>query len=68
VGDSGAGNYHGRFGFETFSHARAVVSSSRRFSLNQLMMPPYSPLRRKLLGWYLNHEAKAVKKRLASKR
>jgi coniferyl-aldehyde dehydrogenase len=68
VGDSGAGNYHGRFGFETFSHARAVVSSSRRFSLNQLMTPPYGPLRRKLLGWYLNYEAKAVKKRLAAKR
>jgi coniferyl-aldehyde dehydrogenase len=66
VGDSGMGNYHGRFGFETFSHPRAVLSASRRFSVNQLMAPPYGPRRRKLLAWYLNREHKAVKKRLSA--
>ena len=65
VGDSGAGSYHGRYGFEAFSHARSVLSSSRRFSMNQLMAPPYGPRRRKLLAWVLENERKAVKKRLA---
>lgn len=27
VGASGSGSYHGRYGFETFSHARAVLSN-----------------------------------------
>ena len=68
VGDSGMGSYHGRYGFEAFSHARAVLSSSRRFSMNQLMAPPYGPRRRKLLAWVVENERKAVKKRLASRR
>jgi len=28
VGNSGQGNYHGKFGFETFSHAKAVLNKS----------------------------------------
>ena len=68
IGDSGTGSYHGRFGFETFSHARAVLSASPHFSLNNLMAPPYGPRRRRAIAWYLNHEAKAVKKRLAAVR
>jgi len=64
VGDSGTGHYHGRYGFETFSHARAVLSSSRLFSMNQLMAPPYGPRRHKMLVWVLNNERKAVEKRL----
>lgn len=28
VGNSGVGNYHGKFGFETFSHAKAVLHKS----------------------------------------
>ncbi len=50
VGDSGTGYYHGRYGFETFSHARAVLSSSRLFSMNQLMAPPYGPRRHQNAG------------------
>ena len=40
VGDSGIGAYHGRHGFETFSHARGVVDRSTRIDL-PLRYPPY---------------------------
>ena len=49
VGSSGFGRYHGRFGFETFSHARAVVTQGR-ISLGHLFYPPYARLRKGLLG------------------
>lgn len=65
VGDSGMGNYHGKYGFDTFSHAKAVLSSPLRFSTTSLMTPPYGPRLRKFMAWYLNYEAKDVKKRLA---
>jgi coniferyl-aldehyde dehydrogenase len=40
VGPSGMGSYHGRDGFKTFSHARAVMKQSR-INLGALMRPPY---------------------------
>jgi aldehyde dehydrogenase (NAD+) len=49
VGESGFGHYHGRFGFETFSHARAVVVQ-RRPNLSSLFHPPYARLRQGWLG------------------
>ena len=43
IGASGMGNYRGRDGFRTFSHARSVFYQGR-LSLHKLfgMMPPYS--------------------------
>jgi aldehyde dehydrogenase (NAD+) len=49
VGASGFGRYHGRFGFETFSHARAVVVQGRP-RLSHFFYPPYARLRRGWLG------------------
>ncbi len=40
VGASGLGAYHGRAGFDTFSHRRPVFIQSR-FSLTRLLQPPY---------------------------
>lgn len=42
IGPSGMGNYHGRDGFETFSHARAIYKQSK-INLQKLggMIPPY---------------------------
>ncbi|MDT5196341.1 MAG: aldehyde dehydrogenase [Mycobacterium sp.] len=40
VGASGIGAYHGRWGFETFSHRRAVVTTSARPD-PRLVYPPY---------------------------
>jgi coniferyl-aldehyde dehydrogenase len=41
IGPSGMGAYHGREGFRTFSHAKAVFFQSR-LSLTTLLAPPYA--------------------------
>jgi len=40
IGDSGMGQYHGRFGFDTFSHHRAVLRQGSPYLL-RLFHPPY---------------------------
>ncbi|GAC57922.1 putative aldehyde dehydrogenase [Gordonia hirsuta DSM 44140 = NBRC 16056] len=42
VGRSGMGNYHGRYGFETFSHARAVTVSSMPIKFAELVSAPFT--------------------------
>jgi coniferyl-aldehyde dehydrogenase len=39
IGESGMGTYHGRAGFETFSHAKPVVTAPR--PLTPMLAPPY---------------------------
>lgn len=41
VGASGMGAYHGKWGFETLSHRRAVLAKPTKFDL-KLMYPPYT--------------------------
>lgn len=41
VNHSGIGNYHGHYGFKTFSHERSVLTMSR-FSALKTFFPPYS--------------------------
>jgi aldehyde dehydrogenase (NAD+) len=66
------GAYHGRFGFDTFSHRRAVHEQSTRFDV-PLLYPPYTEgktrwLRRALkLGDPVDGLAK-VKQRLLGRR
>lgn len=48
LGNSGMGNYHGKYSFETFSHKQAVLKTSSYFKL-KLMYPPYSSLKYKLV-------------------
>lgn len=48
VGESGIGAYHGKFGFDTFSHARAVHSRSTKID-PPLLYPPYSAKKEKLI-------------------
>ena len=40
VGDSGMGNYHGKAGFDTFSHYKSILKRPFQFDLN-LRYPPY---------------------------
>jgi len=47
VGNSGIGNYHGKFGFETFSHQKAVLQRAT-WGEADIKYPPYSE---KKLGW-----------------
>jgi acyl-CoA reductase-like NAD-dependent aldehyde dehydrogenase len=42
VGASGMGRYHGRAGFDAFSHERPLFRQSR-FNLTSLVRPPYGP-------------------------
>jgi aldehyde dehydrogenase (NAD+) len=48
VGPSGMGNYHGRWGFQAFSHAKALLTRSTLFD-PALRYPPYSERAKKLL-------------------
>lgn len=62
VGTSGMGSYHGRHGFNTFSHARGVVRAGV-LSPALLMAPPYQRLR-PVFDWMLRREIRAVRRRL----
>uniref|UniRef100_A0A8C6WTK3 Aldehyde dehydrogenase n=1 Tax=Neogobius melanostomus TaxID=47308 RepID=A0A8C6WTK3_9GOBI len=52
VGASGFGNYHGRWGFETFSHRRAVMLRGWALErLNAMRYPPYNDTNLSWLRW-----------------
>ena len=49
AGESGFGSYHGRYGFQAFSHERAVLVQGRP-RLSHLFYPPYARLKAGWLG------------------
>ncbi|MCX2962913.1 aldehyde dehydrogenase family protein [Gordonia aquimaris] len=66
VGKSGMGAYHGRTGFETFSHARAVTVSTLPVSIAEMMSPPFTNRDKKMtngqLKMWARFNRKAIKK------
>ncbi|MGN6281027.1 coniferyl aldehyde dehydrogenase [Frateuria sp.] len=54
VGASGMGGYHGKAGFETFSHLKPVFAQSR-WNGAGLLRPPYGSRFRRLLELLLRH-------------
>jgi len=48
VGESGMGAYHGKFGFDTFSHRRGVHSRSTKLD-PAMLYPPYTAKKEKLI-------------------
>jgi acyl-CoA reductase-like NAD-dependent aldehyde dehydrogenase len=44
VGASGTGAYHGRTGFQTFSHAKGVYTAGLLNPVHKVMTPPYGAL------------------------
>ncbi|MGH3960937.1 aldehyde dehydrogenase family protein [Mycobacterium sp.] len=42
VGMSGMGAYHGRFGFEEFSHRKSVLTKPTRPDVSAMIYPPYT--------------------------
>jgi aldehyde dehydrogenase (NAD+) len=42
VGPSGMGAYHGKWGFEEFSHRKTVMTKPTRPDLSSMMYPPYT--------------------------
>jgi aldehyde dehydrogenase (NAD+) len=54
VGTSGMGNYHGFFGFKTFSHERAVLRQGAIDTL-RFFYPPYTPRLKKIIRFLTKH-------------
>ncbi len=50
VGSSGQGNYHGFYGFKTFSHEKALMTKPLWFE-PPVKYPPYTKTKEKLLRW-----------------
>ena len=48
VGNSGMGAYHGKYGFETFSHRKAVLRKPAHPDPS-IVYPPYNKLKERLL-------------------
>ncbi len=51
VGPSGMGNYHGKAGFDTFSHHKSVMTRSFKFDPS-FRYPPYTSFKQKLMRWF----------------
>ena len=52
VGESGMGAYHGKAGFDTFSHRKAVLTKPTKPDPS-LMYPPYTSFKQKLLRTFM---------------
>jgi aldehyde dehydrogenase (NAD+) len=52
VGESGMGGYHGKNGFDTFSHHRSVLQKPAGMDV-KLMYPPYSKIKDALLRRFM---------------
>ena len=52
VGDSGMGSYHGRVGFETFSHYRSIVDKKTWMDL-PIRYQKYTRLKEKMMRMFL---------------
>ena len=52
VGESGMGGYHGREGFETFSHFKSVVDKKTWLAL-PMRYPPYTKKKDRLIRRFL---------------
>ncbi len=48
IGPSGMGAYHGKFGFEEFSHKKSVMTKPTRPDAMSFMYPPYTEKAKKL--------------------
>ena len=50
MGTSGMGRYHGKYGFDTFSHTKSIVDSSTLIE-HGLQYPPYTTSKEKIARW-----------------
>ena len=55
VGNSGVGKSHGFYGFEAFSNARGFLEQPTRWSGIQMLYPPFTPLKRKIIDFMLRY-------------
>lgn len=52
VGNSGMGNYHGKYGFDCFSHKKAIHEKPNWFEPS-LKYPPFTDFKTKIIRWVL---------------
>ncbi|WP_428844331.1 aldehyde dehydrogenase family protein [Mycolicibacter sinensis] len=67
VGHSGSGAYHGKTGFDTFTHQRTVTTSKLPFSFARLITPPYPRALTRCLKAYLAWERRGANRRVAQR-
>lgn len=67
VGRSGMGAYHGKAGFDAFSHYRTVVGSDLPFSLTGSAAPPFKPGMRLYADTMLRRARNRTHRRLAKR-
>jgi coniferyl-aldehyde dehydrogenase len=61
VGQSGSGAYHGKVGFDTFSHQRTVTQSALPFGVAPRSMPPFKPGRLDGIRETISKQAEALR-------
>ncbi|MGH3639876.1 MAG: coniferyl aldehyde dehydrogenase, partial [Mycobacterium sp.] len=64
VGRSGMGSYHGKAGFDTFSHQRSVVGTDLPFSVTGSAAPPFTRPMKAYANFSLRMARKRTNKRL----
>lgn len=64
VGKSGSGAYHGKSGFDAFTHRRTVAKTRLPFSMAKLMLPPFTPRTVSTMASYLKSERAKNARRL----
>ena len=64
VGRSGSGAYHGKAGFDAFSHYRTVSESRLPASITALALPPVPRLATKSVDWILRTQSRRLRKRI----
>ncbi len=52
IGTSGYGHYHGKFGFDAFSHQKGIMKTATWFDL-KMKYPPYGKGVNKLIRWFM---------------
>ena len=52
VGNSGIGEYHGKFSFDTFSHYKSIIKKSNHIDL-PVRYHPYSKMKEKLIRMFM---------------
>ena len=52
VGESGMGNYHGKYGFDTFSHLKSITDKKRWIDL-PLRYQPYTKSKLKMIRMFV---------------
>lgn len=53
VNNSGIGKSHGYHGFLAFSNEKPVLKQKRGFTSIQVFYPPYTPLKKRIMDWFL---------------